>query len=154
MSRLSELTFQMQAKRGGTQGLLNNDKVKEELGITDEQVAEVEAKAEEVKEKLEKKIAQARKDAQDEILSVLTAEQQSKIKAMLGESFAFEDRGSSRGARGGREGGARGGREGGGRGGRDGGRGGRDGGARGGRDGGGPPGGGRRGGRGGDDEDR
>ncbi len=142
MSRLSELTFQMQAKRGGTQGLLNNSKIKEELGLTDDQIEAVKEKAEEVKDKLEEQIAKAREDAQNEILSVLTPEQQNKIKKMLGESFAFEEN----------RGGFRGGRDGGGRGGRDGGRGGRDAGARGGRDGGGPPGGGRRGGRGGDDE--
>ena len=150
MSRLSELTYQMQAKRGGTRGLLENEKIKKELGITDEQIEQVEVKADEVKKKLEEKILQARKDAQDEILSVLTSEQQAKIKAMLGESFTFEESEGRFGGRGGRDGGGRGGR-----GGRDGGpRGGRDGGPRGGRDGGGggrDGGGGRRGGRGGDD---
>ncbi len=147
MTRLSELTFQMQAQRGGTQGLLNNSKIKEELGITDEQIERVKEKAEEVKEQLEEKMAKARKDAQDEILSVLTPEQQTKIKEMMGESFAFEEgRGGFRGGRGGR-----GGRDGGARGGRDGG-GPPGGGARGGRDGGGPPGGGRRGERRGDEE--
>jgi len=148
MSRLSELTYQMQAKRsGGTRGLLENEKVKEELGITDEQIEQVEAKADEVNKKLEEKITQARRDAQDEILSVLTSEQQAKIKEMIGEPFAFEESEGRFAGRGGREGGR------GGRGGRDGGpRGGRDGGPRGGRDGGGGgrDGGGRRGGRGGE----
>ena len=161
MSRLSELNYQMEAKRNGTQGLLDNSKIKEELGITDEQLEEVAQKTDEVKEKLEEKIIQLRKEAQDEILSVLTPEQQSKIKQMLGESFTFdqnsewEGRGrGGRGGRGGRDGGPRGGRDGGPRGGRDGGpRGGRDGGPRGGRDGGGGgrDGGGRRGERGGED---
>lgn len=146
MSRLSELTFQMQAKRGGTKGLLENDKVKAELGITDEQIEQVKVKAEEVKKKLEEKILQAKKEAEDEILSVLTSEQQAKIKKMMGESFTFEESEGRFGGRGGRDGG-RGGRDGGPRGGRDGGpRGGRDGGG-GGRDGGG----GRRGGRGGNE---
>lgn len=122
MSRLSELTFQMEAKRGGTQGLLNNSKVKDELGLTDDQIEKVKAKAEEVKKKLEEQIVKARADAQDEILSVLTRDQQTKIKEMLGESFTFEERRGWGG--GGREGGGRGGRDGGGRGGRRGGRGG------------------------------
>ena len=151
MSRLSELTFQMQAKRGGTKGLLENDKVKAELGITDEQIEQVKVKAEEVKKKLEEKILQAKKEAEDEILSVLTSEQQAKIKKMMGESFTFEESEGRFGGRGGRDGG----RDGGPRGGRDGGpRGGRDGGPRGGRDGGGggrDGGGGRRGGRGGNE---
>jgi len=137
MSRLSELNYQMQAKRGGTEGLLDNSKIKEELGITDDQLEEVSKKSDEVKKKLEEKIIQLRKDAQDEILSVLTKEQQTKIKSMLGESFSFDKNPEWEGGRGGR-----GGREG--RGGR-GGRGGRDGGDREG---------GRRGRRGGDDGDK
>jgi len=127
MSRLSELNYQKQAQRNGTQGLLGNDKVKEELGLTDDQIEKVKEKAEEVKAKLEKRIQQAREDAQNEILSVLTSDQQAKIKEMMGESFAF-DESRGRGGRGGRDGGARGGRDGGGPGG---GRGGRDGGGRG-----------------------
>ena len=142
MSRLEELTFQMETKRGGTQGLLNNEKVKEKLGLTDEQIEKIKAKAEEVKADLEEKIAKAREDAQEEILSVLTPEQQAQIKEMVGDSFEFEERrgwgGGDRGGRGGRGGGDRGGRGGGGdRGGRGGDRGG-DRGDRGGR-GGGPP---------------
>ena len=131
MSRLSELTYQMEVKRGGTQGLLNNSKVKEKLGLTDEQIEKVKEKAEEVKKKLEETILQARADAQDEILSVLSSDQQAKIKEMIGESFTFGERrgwsggGRDRGGRGGRDGGARGGRDGGGGGGRRGGGGGR-----------------------------
>ena len=125
MTRLQELTFQMETKRGGTTGLLNNAKVKEKLGLTDEQIEKIKAKAEEVKAQLEEKIAKAREDAQEEILSVLTPEQQAQIKEMVGDSFEFEERrgwGGGGGDRGGR-GGDRGGRGGGDRGGRGGDRG-------------------------------
>lgn len=113
LTRLNELTFQMEAKRGGTQGLLNNAKVKERLGLTDEQMEQVKEKAEEVKLKLEERIKQAREDAQNEILSVLTPDQQSQIKEMTGDSFEFDERGGWGGPRGGGRDGRGGGRRGG-----------------------------------------
>lgn len=132
MDRLKEISFQAESQRGGTQGLLNNEKMKEALNITEEQLEQVKAKAAEVQEALQKKIEQAREDAQQEILSVLTPEQQAKIKELLGESFKFEERrgwggrGGDRGGRGGDRG-RRGGPGGGGPDGGDRGRGGRGG---------------------------
>lgn len=126
MTRLQELSFQAEVKRGGTQGLLSNPRVKEQLGLTDDQIKEIKDKAESVKVDLEKKIEALRESARDEVLSVLTSDQQSKIKEMLGDSFEFQQRGG--GGRGGA--GGRGGR--GGRGGAGGGRGGPGGGGGGG----------------------
>lgn len=101
VTRLEELSFQMQASRSGTQGLLTNPKVKERLGLTDDQIHEVEEKAEQVRADLEKKIEDLRASARDEILSVLTSDQQAKIKEMMGDSFEFEQRGGrDRGGRG------------------------------------------------------
>lgn len=121
VERLKELSFQSAIKRGGTQALLSNPKVKEELGLTDAQIEQVRTKAGEVQKEIDVKIKALRDSAQDEILSVLSSEQQSKIKAMLGDAFKFEERSvrsgrAGRGGRGGR-GGERGGRGGGGRGG-------------------------------------
>lgn len=129
MTRLQELSFQAEVKRGGTQGLLSNPRVKEQLGLTDDQIKEIKDKAESVKVDLEKKIEALRESARDEVLSVLTSDQQSKIKEMLGDSFEFQQRGGGgRGGAGGR--GGRGGR--GGAGGAGGGRGGPGGGGGGG----------------------
>ena len=116
VSRLDELYFQMQSNRSGTEGLLTNPKVVEKLGLTEEQIEEVAKKADEVKEDLEEKIAALREEARDEILSVLTSEQQQQIKEMMGDKFEF-----ARPESGGRRGGPGGGRGGpGGRGGRGG----------------------------------
>lgn len=125
VSRLDELYFQMQASRSGTDGMLSNPKVKERLGLTDEQIEEIKEKAEEVKEELDEKIAELREEAREEILSVLTSDQQKQIKEMMGDSFEFEQNGRGRGDRGGR--GGPGGDRGGDRGGRGGDRGGRGG---------------------------
>ncbi len=108
VARLDELYFQMQASRSGTDGMLSNPKVKERLGLTDEQIEEVKAKAEEVQEDLEEEIKKLRESAREEILSVLTSDQQKQIKEMMGDSFNFERNGRGRGDRGG-PGGDRGG---------------------------------------------
>ena len=133
VARLEELSFQMQASRAGTTGLLSNPKVKDKLGLTDDQIDEVKAKSEEVRKDLDAKIEKLREEARNEILSVLSPDQQTQIKEMMGDSFQFEERGGR--GRGGDRGGA------GGRGGDRGGPGGRGrGGDRGGRDGGRPEG--------------
>lgn len=97
VTRLDELYFQMQASRSGTEGMLNDPKVKERLGLTDEQIEKIGEKADEVKADLEEKVKELRESAREEILSVLTSDQQKMIKEMMGESFNFERRGRGRG---------------------------------------------------------
>jgi hypothetical protein len=46
-------------------------------------------KSEELERDLRKKIADLRRQAQDELLSLLTPEQQGKIREMVGEPFEF-----------------------------------------------------------------
>ena len=126
--RLDQLLLQGQMGRNGVPGALEG--LREKLGISesefDELAEKLKEKEKEVKEKLDEDIKKLRAEAQDEVLSVLPADMQAKIKQMIGESFEFQrdrgGRGGGRGDRGGR-GGDRGGR-GGGRGGRGGDRGG------------------------------
>ncbi len=97
-ARLEELSFQSQVSRGGMEGMLSNPKVKERLGLTDEQIQEVQDKAIQVKEDLEKKIEELRRTAREDVLSVLSSDQQAQIKKMMGDSFEFEQqRGRTRG---------------------------------------------------------
>jgi len=97
VARLDELYFQMQAKRSGTEGLLKDPKVKDRIGLTDAQIQELQQKAEEVKADMDKKIEDLRESAREEILSVLTSDQQAKIKEMMGDSFEFDKRDRGRG---------------------------------------------------------
>ena len=102
VTRLDELHFQMQASRSGTEGMLSNPRVKERLGLTDQQIQEIQDKAEEVKTNLDEEIKALRESARKEILSVLTSDQQKQIKEMMGDSFDFES--NRRGVRGDRRG--------------------------------------------------
>lgn len=141
VKRLKQLMVQDQSRRGGgaTSGSLPENII-EELGITDEQLEEMKKKAEEVTKEMNEKIAKIRAEAQDDVLSVLDKDQQSRYKEMVGKAFQFPARN-----RGGQFGGGRGqGGRGQGAGGRGGGRG-QGGGGRGGRRPGGDSGGGERG---------
>ncbi len=106
VARLKEINLQQQVRRDGLSGALRGD-LAEELGITDEQREQMVAKAQELQAEMQQKIAELRKDAQDELMSLLTAEQRSKIESMLGTDFEMQERGFG-GRRGG--GGTRGGR--------------------------------------------
>ena len=136
VTRLKQLVAQAQTRRNGgpTSGRLSEDLI-EELGLTEKQVEELRAKAEEVNAKLREKVAKLQAQAQEEIFSsVLSADQHAKYKELMGDAFEFEDRGRGGFGGGGFGGGDRGGRGGGDRGGDRGGRGGGDRGGRGGGD--------------------
>lgn len=107
VARLKEIQLQQQVRRGGLQGALRGE-LAEKLGITEEQRDELVEKAQELQTEMQEKIAEMRKDAEDELMQVLTPEQRSQLKSMLGTDFEMEDRGFGRGGfgqRGGRGGG-------------------------------------------------
>jgi Spy/CpxP family protein refolding chaperone len=128
VDRWKQLQFQMKAQQaGGADRLLADNDMAEELNITEEQLAALKEKATKVRESMQKKIETIRNEARDELLSVLTPEQQEKYRSLMGDSFTFEQqrgRGNfgrgdqgGRGGRGGRAGrGGEGGRRGEGRG--------------------------------------
>ena len=115
LKRLKELHLQSQSRRNGdgAMGVLQNEDLLEELGISEEQKKELEEKAEEVRKDLEKKIKELRAKAEKEILSVLSSEQRKKFLEKVGESFDFGNNRGGFGRDGGRQGRGRdGGREG------------------------------------------
>ena len=104
--RLKQLNFQRETSRGGTAGLAESKSIMEALDITDEQKEKMKEAAEAAAKKLEKKIAELRKQAQTEVLGVLTEEQRTKFKELQGETFDFgQNQFGGRGGRGGQRGG-------------------------------------------------
>jgi len=105
--RLKQVSLQ-QSMRRGTGGLLRNQAVIDELDLSDSDIEKLEEKNEEVQKELNEKIAKMRKQAQEEIFSVLSKEQRSKLKEMMGDDFEMQQqngRGNRGGGRGGRGGG-------------------------------------------------
>ena len=114
-TRLKQIAIQSQSRgRNGVAGALGSDAVAKELGLSEEDVKELEEKNQEVQEKLREKIAKLQKEAEEEVLSVLSSEQRKKYKEMVGDKFEFQNFGGQRGQRGQRGQGGRGGRGGGG----------------------------------------
>lgn len=88
LSRLKQLQNQAKMSRG-VERALESEELRDELGISDEQLEAMKEKAEEVREWVNKETAKIREKAQDKILSVLDKEQQDKIKEMIGDRFDF-----------------------------------------------------------------
>lgn len=103
--RLDQLSLQMRL-RGGTVRALADDQMAEQLGITAEQGEKIRVKSEELEQEIRRKIAEIRKQAQEELLQLLTPKQREKWKDMVGDPFEFQriDFGHGRGGRRGDEG--------------------------------------------------
>ena len=115
VDRLKQISFQSRLNRGGTVDALASDDIAKDLGITEAQKEALRKASEEATAEMTEKMTKLRDEARQKILSVLTAEQQAKIKKLSGEPITFApfQFGGGRGGPGG-PGGA-GGRPGGGR---------------------------------------
>lgn len=108
--RLKQIAFQMEVRRGGTASPQSIEAIAQRLELSDDEKEKLLARAEEVRQSLQKKMAEANQAAMDELLSVLSSGQQEKFKTMAGEmveisrpQFGFG--GGQRGQRGRRGGG-------------------------------------------------
>ena len=88
VQRLAEITMQYTHRRtGGLSSDRGRQSLKEQLGLTDEQMEAMKEKATKSREKLSAKIAKLRKEAEAEVLSVLDSAQRAKYDEMMGEAF-------------------------------------------------------------------
>lgn len=108
MERLRQINAQVQLNRGGGRALMQGP-LAEQLGITEEQRAELQAKAEEIRGQMQQRLQEVREEARELMLEVLTSEQRAQLDALTGEPFELSELVRGRG-RGGRPGGPRGGR--------------------------------------------
>jgi Spy/CpxP family protein refolding chaperone len=110
--RLKQLTYQSEGRYRGAGGALNNDRLLEELGVTGEQREKLNAALEKARQELQEKYAKMVRDAEEEVLDVLTAEQREQYRKLVGEPFEFGTPGRPGGERAerGERGGERGGR--------------------------------------------
>jgi len=116
LERLKQIQVQQQSSgRGGVS--FANPRIAETLGLSEDQIADLREKAEELQTEMRAKVEELRKQADEELLQMLTPEQQKKWKEMVGDPFELEQqrggfqRGSQRGERGQRGPGGRGGND-------------------------------------------
>ncbi len=108
--RLKQLQFQSSGRFRGAGGSFQNEELLEQLGVTDDQKAELEEAVTKAREELQQKYADLVKEAEEDILKVLDAEQRKKYRELVGDAFQFSqnrggrmgNRGGDRGDRGGR----------------------------------------------------
>ncbi len=86
--RLKQLQVQSQMRFGADQAL-SRDPLAKDLGITEAQKEQLQAKQQEIEAALNEKIAKLRTEAREELFKVLTTEQQAKLTAMIGKPFTF-----------------------------------------------------------------
>ena len=87
LDRLKQVALQMQMKSRGTAGALSSDKVAEALGLTDEQIDKLKARSKELKKEIAEKTKKLKGDAKNELIGMLSSEQQQKLKEMMGDEF-------------------------------------------------------------------
>jgi Spy/CpxP family protein refolding chaperone len=113
MKRAKQLAFQ-QRLRGGAGRALTGGQLADELGISEEQREKLRAANEKLEAELRQKMAELRNKAQEELLKLLTPQQQAKFKDLVGEPFEFQPmefrRPGGEGGPGGQRGRGRGGR--------------------------------------------
>jgi len=85
--RLSQIEYQVSSRRGGGVGI--GGRLADELEITEEQQTALREAAEKVMEELRVEQAKLQAQAQEKILSVLTAAQRAEYKKLVGEPFAY-----------------------------------------------------------------
>ena len=89
-SRLEQIQYQIQMKSGGAYAF-QNPKLAEALGMTPEQLKELQQKNLAANRELALEYQRMRKESQEKILGeVLTKEQKKKIEALTGEKFELQ----------------------------------------------------------------
>ena len=111
IDRLKQISIQSRLNRGGTSDALASDELAKELGITDAQKEALKKAQEEAEAEMREKMTKLRDEARQKVLSVLTADQQAKLKKLTGETIQFAPpQFGGPGGRGGPGGGGQGGR--------------------------------------------
>lgn len=90
VQRLKEIALRMQMKQAGTVRTLGRKDIKEALGLTDEQVKALEAKAEELDKEMKKRVEELKKKAQSELMNELNPDQRKKLEEMMGKEFDYQ----------------------------------------------------------------
>ena len=110
-TRLKELSIQYSSQQRGGRSVLSRTLI-EALDISDEQLEDLEKRAEELEEELNKEVAKLRAEMKAKLMKELTPKQQSEYKKLAGDTFEFEQqsrqrpqqRGTQRPGRGGQQG--------------------------------------------------
>ncbi|MGI9517643.1 MAG: hypothetical protein ACR2NP_11390 [Pirellulaceae bacterium] len=89
--RLKQLQFQSSGRNRGAGSALQNDELLEQLGISDSQKEELDEAVAKAREEVREKYADLIREAEEDILKVLDADQRKKYRELVGEAFQFSE---------------------------------------------------------------
>ena len=90
ISRLRQVSRQVQMQQRGTAEMLTSRAFAKELGLNDEEKKDLRDKAKEIEKRVKAQIAKLKADARKELIDTLPADKQAKLKEMIGENFNYE----------------------------------------------------------------
>lgn len=90
LKRLQQVSHQVRMKNSGALNALTQGKLKEELGLTEEDVDNLKEKSKSIQKKLEEDIAKLRAKAKEKLLGELSAKQKRKLEELMGDEFEYK----------------------------------------------------------------
>ena len=91
LKRLPQLVYQTEVARVGMGQAITSGRLAHDVGVTENQKANLQLKAARAEAKLAEAVKKAIAEAQAEVLSELTTEQKQKAEELLGEPYFFRD---------------------------------------------------------------
>ena len=93
LERLRQIGLRSRLRYHSLVDVLTSDPVKSEIGLSNDQAASLRKSEREIRDELEKQIAELREKARKKLLSNLSRSQQEQVEQMMGPEFAFRDPG-------------------------------------------------------------
>ena len=90
LERLRQVALQIQMKKRGAANTLITEKIAEELGIDAAQKKRIENRQEELKQELDRRMGELKKEIRDMLLDELTSEQKRKLEKLSGDEFEYK----------------------------------------------------------------
>ena len=91
LERLRQIGMRSRLRYRSLVDVLTSDPVKTEIGLSDEQAANLRKSEQKIQEELEEQIAELRDKARKKLLSNLNRTQQEQVEQMMGPEFAFRN---------------------------------------------------------------
>ncbi len=97
--RLEQIAFHVQMRRRGALPVIASEPLASELKLTEEQEEQLREKASEIDQQLARDIAKLQRKARERLVSELRPDQKSKLHAIIGDDFDYEEPRNSRRSR-------------------------------------------------------
>lgn len=85
--RLAQIAIQSSIERSGAANAISSDELATKLKLTNDQKQELKKRSKEIEKKLAEEIARLKREAKEELLEVLSADQRATLQDLTGDHF-------------------------------------------------------------------